>query len=97
MENTFLVDSEFETVCTEYEQKMKDIEEQLQKYIEDTQQIISEKDLEGKTAESLQGFSELVVETIKSELESIGVRYNTIVGGFVENVSTVDDTELGGI
>lgn len=94
MGNAILVDSEFETVCSEYEQKTQEIEAELQSYIEKIKAIVSEKELEGQTAEALQGFSELTEQTIKDRLERIGTRYKTIVSSFVENTETSDEVAL---
>ncbi len=94
MENIFLVDDEFDSVCTQYAKKTQEIEEQLQKYLENIKAIVSEKALEGESAQALLGFAEVVEQTTNKQVEEIGLRYKVIVSSFIENISTSDDTEL---
>lgn len=93
-DNTFLVDEEFNTVCKEYAATTQEIEAELAKYISCLKQIVSEKTLEGGTADALQGFAEVVEETIKGELESIGTRFQIITATFKDNITTADDANL---
>lgn len=90
---TYFVDSEFETACDEYANKTQEVEAELADFIEKTKNIVSDKSLEGQTAEALQGFAEVVESAIREQLEDIGARFKVITSSFDDTVATDDDID----
>lgn len=91
--NTYLVDSEFEAACDEYSTKTQQIETELADFITKIKAIVTEKSLEGQTAEALEGFAEVIESTISEQLEDMGARFKVMTDSFKNAVIANDDID----
>ena len=91
MNELYLSDMEFENVRDTYTEKVDVIEEYLQAYIDNTKSVIQEKNLQGRTADALLEFAEIVEEIIKDELADILFRHRAITSKFIDDLAQQDD------
>ena len=94
MDKLYLSDVEFTDMRASYTSKATDIENELQSYLDNVHAVIDERHLQGRAAETLLSFAELVEETIRGELEYIMLKHQIHTGVFVDSLSEQDDAEL---